>query len=79
MMTRFIDAPMGEGKAELVKDLTWEQIGHLSEMPQSIRNLKEFVEYYTGTRCPENETAWKAVDHLESLVGEFISKTGAKQ
>ena len=59
-----------------MNDLSFEDIGHLVEAPQSIRNLKAFVEYYTGTRCPENETAWKAVDHLESLVGEFVNKTG---
>lgn len=60
-------------------DLSFEDIGHLVEAPQSIHNLKAFVEYYAGTRCPENETAWKAVDHLESLVGEFVNKTGEQK
>ena len=60
-------------------DLSFEDIGHLVEAPQSIRNLKEFVEYYAGTRCPENETVWKAVDHLENLVGEFVNKTGEQK
>ena len=81
-MTKFVNAPMGEGKADLIAqfDLSWEQIGHLSEMPQSIRNVKEFVEYYMGTRCPECEPecpackAWAAVDHLDRLVREMTDE-----
>jgi hypothetical protein len=63
-------------------DLTFEQIGHLAEMPQSIHNAKSFVEYYMGTRCPDFEPrcpvcqAWASVDHLESLVDEFVKDTG---
>jgi len=66
-------------------DLSFEDIGHLVEAPQAIRNLKEFVEYYMGTRCPECEPecpackAWASVTHLESLVGEFVNETGEKQ
>ena len=63
-------------------DLTFEQIGHLSEMPQSIHNAKSFVGYYMGERCPDFEPrcpvckAWASVDHLESLVDEFVKHTG---
>ena len=63
-------------------DLTFEQIGHLSEMPQSIHNAKSFVAYYMGERCPDFEPrcpvckAWASVDHLESLVDEFVKHTG---
>ena len=68
-MTKFVDAPMGEGKAKVVIEQIWQPY-------KSIRNLKEFVEYYMGTRCPECEPecpackAWAAVDHLDRLVQE---------
>ena len=91
---RWCEAPMGEGKAEVVRSAYVEKMmwaadfclidRHLSEMPQSIRNVKEFVEYYMGSRCPECEPecpackAWAAVDHLDRLVqemtDEFINK-----
>jgi len=66
-------------------NLSFAQIGHLVEAPQSISNLKEFVEYYMGTRCPECDPecpackAWAAVDHLDRLVGEFVNENGEKQ
>ena len=61
-------------------NLSFAQIGHLVEMPQSIRNLKEFVEYYMGTRCPKCDPecpackAWAAVDHLDRLVQEMTDE-----
>ena len=63
-------------------DLTFEQIGHLAEMPNSIQSLKKFVGYYMGERCPDFEPrcpvckAWASVDHLDRLVDEFVKHTG---
>ena len=68
-----------------MENLTFEQLGHFSEMPQSIHNAKSFVEYYMGARCPDFEPrcpvckAWASVDHLESLVGEFVKHTNETQ
>ena len=66
-------------------DLTFEQLGHLSEMPQSIHNAKSFVEYYMAARCPDFEPecpvcqAWASVDHLDRLVGEFVKHINETQ
>ena len=68
-----------------MSDLTFGQLGHLSEMPQSIHNAKSFVAYYMGARCPDFEPecpvckAWASVDHLDRLVGEFVKHTNETQ
>ena len=68
-----------------MSDLTFEQLGHFSEMPQSIHNAKSFVAYYMGARCPDFEPecpvckAWASVDHLDRLVGEFVKHTNETQ
>jgi hypothetical protein len=68
-----------------MSDLTFEQLGHLAEMPNSIQNLKKFVAYYMATRCPDFEPecpvckAWASVDHLDRLVDEFVKHTNETQ
>ena len=63
-------------------EVTFAQLGHLTEMPNSIQNLKKFVAYYMGERCPDFEPrcpvckAWASVDHLDRLVDEFGKHTG---
>ena len=71
-MTKFVNAPMGEGKADLIS-----RVANRSDL---MAFEQEFVEYYMGTRCPECEPecpackAWAAVDHLDRLVQEMTDE-----